>query len=125
MVPPAADRAGRRRESGAVGALHARPAELATAIAMRDKAMVARSPGVGPKVAERIVTELKDKAPAYADLDPAVVRLAGAVDENARAAAGRRCRLGTGQSRLRSAAGRGRDRRRGAQRGRGRRDARS
>ena len=58
-----------------------RPAELATAIAMRDKAMVARSPGVGPKVAERIVTELKDKAPKYADLDPAVVRLAGAVDE--------------------------------------------
>src|SRR3954469_6664501 len=48
-----------------------KPAELATAIAMRDKAMVARTPGVGPKVAERIVTELKDKAPAYADLDPA------------------------------------------------------
>ena len=54
-----------------------RPAELASAIAMRDKAMVARSPGVGPKVAERVVTELKDKAPKYADLDPAVVRLAG------------------------------------------------
>jgi len=58
-----------------------KPSELATAISMRDKAMVARSPGVGPKVAERIVTELKDKAPKYADLDPAVVRLAGAVDE--------------------------------------------
>ncbi|MFZ1097231.1 MAG: Holliday junction branch migration protein RuvA, partial [Xanthobacteraceae bacterium] len=42
-----------------------RPADLASAIAMRDKAMVARAPGVGPKVAERIVTELKDKAPAY------------------------------------------------------------
>jgi Holliday junction DNA helicase RuvA len=55
--------------------------ELATAIAMRDKAMVARTPGVGPKVAERIVTELKDKAPAYAQVDPAVVRLAGAIDE--------------------------------------------
>jgi Holliday junction DNA helicase RuvA len=59
-----------------------RPADLASAIAMRDKAMVARSPGVGPKVAERIVTELKDKAPKYAELDPAVVRLAGAVDDN-------------------------------------------
>src|SRR5437588_7985610 len=59
-----------------------KPAELATAISMRDKAMVARTPGVGPKVAERVVTELKDKAPKYADLDPAVVRLAGAVDEN-------------------------------------------
>src|SRR5690242_15086485 len=58
-----------------------RPSELATAVAMRDKAMVARSPGVGPKVAERIVTELKDKAPAFADVDPAVVHLAGAVDE--------------------------------------------
>jgi len=58
-----------------------KPADLATAIAMRDKAAVARTPGVGPKVAERIVTELKDKAPAYADLDPAVVRLSGAIDE--------------------------------------------
>jgi Holliday junction DNA helicase RuvA len=55
--------------------------ELATAVAMRDKAMVARTPGVGPKVAERIVTELKDKVPAFADLDPAVVHLAGALDE--------------------------------------------
>jgi Holliday junction DNA helicase RuvA len=58
-----------------------KPADLASAIALRDKAMVARSPGVGPKVAERIVTELKDKAPAYADLDPAVIHLSGAVDE--------------------------------------------
>jgi Holliday junction DNA helicase RuvA len=48
---------------------------------MRDKAMITRTPGVGPKVAERIVTELKDKAPAYTDVDPAVVRLSGAVDE--------------------------------------------
>jgi len=55
------------------------PGELASAIAMRDKAAVARTPGVGPKVAERIVTELKDKAPAYADIDPAVVRLSGQV----------------------------------------------
>jgi Holliday junction DNA helicase RuvA len=58
-----------------------KPADLASAIAMRDKAMIARTPGVGPKVAERIVTELKDKAPAYTDVDPAVVRLSGAVDE--------------------------------------------
>jgi Holliday junction DNA helicase RuvA len=58
-----------------------KPSELASAIALRDKAMVARAPGVGPKVAERIVTELKDRAPAYADVDPAVVRLSGAVDE--------------------------------------------
>lgn len=58
-----------------------KPADLASAIAMRDKGMVARAPGVGPKVAERIVTELKDKAPAYAEIDPAVIRLSGAVDE--------------------------------------------
>jgi Holliday junction DNA helicase RuvA len=58
-----------------------KPAELASAIAVRDKAMVARTPGVGPKVAERIVIELKDKAPAYTDVDPALVRLSGALDE--------------------------------------------
>jgi Holliday junction DNA helicase RuvA len=58
-----------------------KPADLASAIALRDKAMVARAPGVGPRVAERIVTELKDKAPAYADVDPAVIRLSGALDE--------------------------------------------
>ncbi len=57
------------------------PADLASAIALRDKAMVARSPGVGQKVAERIVTELKDKAPAYAAIDPAVIRLSGAIEE--------------------------------------------
>lgn len=58
-----------------------KPADLASAIATRDKAMVARAQGVGPKVAERIVTELKDKAPAYAAVDPALVRLTGALDE--------------------------------------------
>jgi len=58
------------------------PNDLANAIAVRDKAAVARTPGVGPKVAERIVTELKDKAPAFASVDPAVVHLAGAVDDD-------------------------------------------
>ena len=38
-------------------------------------------PASGAKVAERIVTELKDKAPAFANVDPAVVHLAGALDE--------------------------------------------
>jgi Holliday junction DNA helicase RuvA len=37
-------------------------AELQTAIAAGDSAMVARAPGVGPKLASRIVNELKDKA---------------------------------------------------------------
>ena len=38
-------------------------ADLAQAVAAEDKAMVARAPGVGPKVAQRIVQELKDKVP--------------------------------------------------------------
>jgi Holliday junction DNA helicase RuvA len=59
-----------------------KPSELANAIALRDKAAIARTPGVGAKVAERIVTELKDKTPAFSDLDPAVVRLSAEVDEN-------------------------------------------
>src|ERR1700728_1480815 len=59
-----------------------KPADLASAIAMRDKAMVQRTPGVGPKVAERIVTELKDKAPAFANIDPALVHLSGAIDDH-------------------------------------------
>jgi holliday junction DNA helicase RuvA len=42
------------------------PSDLANAIALRDLAMVSRAPGVGKKVAERIVTELKNKAPAFA-----------------------------------------------------------
>jgi Holliday junction DNA helicase RuvA len=58
-----------------------KPADLASAIAMRDKAALTRAPGVGAKVAERIVTELKDKAPALAAVDPAIVRLTGALDE--------------------------------------------
>ncbi|HLK84578.1 MAG TPA: Holliday junction branch migration protein RuvA [Xanthobacteraceae bacterium] len=58
-----------------------RPSDLATAIAMRDKAAITRAPGVGPKVAERIVTELKDRMPALAAVDPAAVRLAGAIED--------------------------------------------
>jgi holliday junction DNA helicase RuvA len=58
-----------------------KPADLATAIAMRDKAAITRAPGVGPKVAERIVTELKDKSPALTAVDPTIVRLTGAVDD--------------------------------------------
>jgi holliday junction DNA helicase RuvA len=42
------------------------PGELANAIALQDKTAVSRAQGVGPKVAVRIVTELKNKAPAFA-----------------------------------------------------------
>lgn len=37
------------------------PLELHQAVAMGDKAMIARANGVGPKLAQRIVNELKDK----------------------------------------------------------------
>jgi Holliday junction DNA helicase RuvA len=40
------------------------PRELQRALALSDKAMIGRAPGVGPKLALRIVTELKDKVPA-------------------------------------------------------------
>ncbi|GLK78846.1 Holliday junction branch migration protein RuvA [Methylopila turkensis] len=50
--------------------------ELATAIALQDKAAIARAPGVGPKVAARIAAELKDRAPLFADVDPNLGRLA-------------------------------------------------
>jgi holliday junction DNA helicase RuvA len=47
---------------GILGALSAEA--LSAAIARQDKAMMARAPGVGPKLAARLVLELKDKAPA-------------------------------------------------------------
>lgn len=38
------------------------PDELARAVAAQDKAAVARANGVGPKLAQRVVSEMKDKA---------------------------------------------------------------
>ena len=57
------------------------PAALATAIATGDKATVARAPGVGPRLAARLVAELKDKAPAFSPIDPAVISLSDAVED--------------------------------------------
>ena len=51
------------------------PDQLGAAIATGDKASVARAPGVGPRLAARLVAELKDKAPAFAPLDPALASL--------------------------------------------------
>jgi Holliday junction DNA helicase RuvA len=42
------------------------PDDLVNAVASQDKASVARANGVGPKLAQRIVTELKDKAAGLA-----------------------------------------------------------
>lgn len=53
------------------------PVDLANAIALQDKAHVSRAPGVGPKVAQRIVAELKDKAPALLMAGGATLPAAG------------------------------------------------
>jgi holliday junction DNA helicase RuvA len=45
------------------------PDALTVAIQRQDKAMLSRAPGVGPKLAVRLVTELKDKAPAFGSVD--------------------------------------------------------
>lgn len=51
------------------------PADLSRAVAAGDKAMIARANGVGPKLAQRIAMELKDKAGAPA-LGPAAATAA-------------------------------------------------
>ncbi len=43
--------------------------EISSAIALGDKAAITRAPGVGKRVAERVMSELKDKTPAIAGID--------------------------------------------------------
>ncbi|MBZ9815570.1 Holliday junction branch migration protein RuvA [Mesorhizobium sp. CA7] len=62
------------------------PADLANAIALRDIAMVSRAPGVGKKVAERIVTELRTKAPASAGAASGTIGLKQELGEGVAAA---------------------------------------
>lgn len=62
------------------------PADLANAIALKDIAMVSRAPGVGKKVAERIVIELKAKAPAFAGPGAANIALKQELGEGVAAA---------------------------------------
>jgi holliday junction DNA helicase RuvA len=56
------------------------PGALSTAIGTGDRAAVSRAPGVGPKLAARLIAELKDKAPALTGIDLGGVRLADALD---------------------------------------------
>ena len=55
--------------------------ELASAVALQDKAMVGRAPGVGPKLAVRLVTELKGKIPDTGTVDPGVLGLQAALGD--------------------------------------------
>ena len=55
---------GARVALGILGTL--RVEEIVQAIALQDKAPLTRAPSVGPKLAQRIVTELKDKAAGMA-----------------------------------------------------------
>jgi Holliday junction DNA helicase RuvA len=55
--------------------------ELSSAVALQDKAMVGRANGVGPKLAVRIVTELKGKVPALGAVDAGVLGLQAALGE--------------------------------------------
>ena len=66
-----------------------KPSDLASAVALGDKAMIARAPGVGPKVGQRICSELKDKAPNLSGLagaDPLVAELQAEVGSGTAAA---------------------------------------
>lgn len=57
------------------------PSELSSAIALQDKAMVGRANGVGPKLAQRIVTELKGKVPTISGVDSGELGLQSALGE--------------------------------------------
>ncbi len=60
-----------------------RPSELMNAVALQDKAQVSRAPGVGPKVAQRIVSELKDKVPSMGAMDPSLAVVQGSLESAA------------------------------------------
>jgi Holliday junction DNA helicase RuvA len=57
------------------------PGELQSAIALQDKAMVGRANGVGPKLAVRLVTELKGKVPTGIGIDAGTLGLQAAIGE--------------------------------------------
>ncbi len=65
---------------GILGILKA--SEVANAIALGDKATISRAPGVGKRVAERIIAELKDKAPGLATVDQGTIAVSQNVADN-------------------------------------------
>jgi len=65
---------------GILGILKA--AEVANAIALGDKATISQAPGVCKRVAERILSELKDKAPGLATVDQDTIAVAQTVSGN-------------------------------------------
>ncbi|EAV45672.1 Holliday junction branch migration protein RuvA [Roseibium aggregatum] len=65
---------------GILGILKA--SEVANAIALGDKAVISRAPGVGKRVAERIISELKDKAPGLATVDQGTIAVSQTIADN-------------------------------------------
>lgn len=57
------------------------PSELSSAVALQDKSMIGRANGVGPKLALRVVTELKGKVPAIGAVDAGTLGLQSALGE--------------------------------------------
>lgn len=57
------------------------PSEISSAIALQDKAMMGRAAGVGPKLAQRLVTELKGKIPDLGVADAGALGLQEALGE--------------------------------------------
>ena len=78
--------------------------DLANAVALGDKAMIARAPGVGPKLAQRVVTELKDRAPVLQQIDPAIAAIDGGGTAPAEAVSAL-VNLGYGQAQAAAAVG--------------------
>ena len=59
------------------------PAESSSAVALQDEAMIGRANGVGPKLAMRLVTELKGKVPTGPGVDAGTLGLQTALGEGA------------------------------------------
>lgn len=57
------------------------PSEISSAVALQDKAVFGRAKGVGPKLAIRLITELKGKVPAIGAMDAGTLGLQTALGE--------------------------------------------